>query len=861
MFSMSDGRPAPANPDSIVQGETYRFTVLTSRLIRMEYSPTGRFVDQRTQLVTSRDFPAPDFTTRTLADGTLEITTHHLRLRYSPGAPFTPGNLSVAMLRGATDNHYSTWRFATDIPQHLPWHGNFGGTARTLDDVDGTAPLGPGLFATYGFSVLDDSTSPLLSDDGWVTPRPGVTYRPTSAADATNIHEPPALDHESHDLYLFGYGQDFRAGLTDYHRLTGPSPLLPRYALGNWWSRYWPYSEESYLELLDRFEADGLPFSVAVLDMDWHIVDVEPEIGTGWTGYTWNPDLFPNPRRFLTELHKRGLAVTLNVHPADGVRRHEEYYPQMARALGRDPEEGHPIEFDVTDREFVDAYLTYLHHPREEEGTDFWWVDWQSGATSALPGVDPLWMLNHIHFTDSARPRPATPTSPNPAPATTSEPTASEPTTPSRPLTFSRYAGPGSHRYPVGFSGDTVISWASLHFQPEFTATAANIGYPWWSHDIGGHMFGHRSDELATRWLQLGTFSPINRLHTTAGPLATKEPWTYGPEAERIMGAFLRLRHRLLPYLYTANWATHAEHIALVRPMYQDFPAERPAYAVPNQSMFGEHLIVAPITSPSEDGTRLATTTAWLPSGRWTDIFTGRTYLSDGAARLSLHRPLAHYPVLARAGAVIPLASNPLAGTGGNPRALTLLTVPGTATSHLCEDDLPGAVPSPEDRRTWVIAQRLEFPDDGAPTLVLTLAPPSGPPSPTPREVTVDVVGLASVGAAELRVGDEWRAAPSGTLHRDELLAPALRFELGVLDLNAGFELRLEGLRAPETDRLDEQLALIQLGETAYGMKNAAWAAVQSAEGVRLAQALEAADVPAALRGALLEVEAAAQPW
>ncbi|MDO5496077.1 MAG: glycoside hydrolase family 31 protein, partial [bacterium] len=793
------------------------FTVLTPRLLRLEYSETGEFVDQPTQVVTNREFPLPEFTHETLEDGTLQITTDFLRLRYD-SRPFSPGGLSVTLLRGATDNHYSTWRYATDIPQHLPWHGNYGGTARTLDDADGRVPLTPGLFATYGFSVLDDSTSVLLSDDGWVTPRPSLT---------------------SQDLYLFGYGQDFRAGLADYHRLTGATPLLPRYALGNWWSRYWPYSDEEYLELMDRFAADEVPFSVAVLDMDWHIVDVDPEIGTGWTGYTWNPDLFPDPRSFLSRLRERGLAVNLNVHPADGVRRHEEYYAEMADALGFDPELGHPIEFDITDRAFVDAYLKYLHHPREEEGVDFWWPDWQSGSVSRIPGLDPLWMLNHIHFTDSGR-------------------------SGHRPMTLSRYAGPGSHRYPVGFSGDTVISWESLDFQPEFTASAANIGYPWWSHDVGGHMFGERSDEMAVRWYQLGVFSPLNRLHSTSGPFATKEPWTYGPLAERIMGQYLRLRHRLVPYTYTANWSTHLEHTALVRPMYHEHPHTKAAYAVPNQAMFGPDLLLAPITSPSAGGTHLARVVAWLPPGSWFDLFTGHRYSSpDGGTHLPLHRRLGHYPVLVRAGAVLPLAGDPMADVRANPSALEFRVFPGTGTSRLSEDDLPDAVPSPEERRTWEIHQRLHIDDDGRATLVLTLAAPTGPRAEGTRQVTVDVVGVESVERAVLAVGGETVAEHQGEVLSDELLAPALRFELGEVDLNEGFELRLEGAVATQPDRRAEQLALIQLGETAYAAKDAAWAAVNSVGGAGLgvAQALQAAAIPEMLRGALLEVQSVDAAW
>lgn len=118
----------------------------------------------------------------------------------------------------------------------------------------------------------------------------------------------------------------------------------------------------------------------------------------------------------------------------------------------------------------MDAYFD-MHHRMEAEGVDFWWLDWQQGGVTRQKGLDPLWMLNHMHYLDSGRGG-------------------------NWPLTFSRYAGPGSHRYPVGFSGDTIVTWESLAFQPQFTATASNIGYGWWSHDIGGHMFGYRNEEL-----------------------------------------------------------------------------------------------------------------------------------------------------------------------------------------------------------------------------------------------------------------------------------------------------------------------------------------------------------------------------
>ena len=230
---------------------------------------------------------------------------------------------------------------------------------------------------------------------------------------------------------------------------------------------------------MDRFAAEGVPLSVAVLDMDWHQVDIDPKYGTGWTGYSWNTELFPDPRGFLADLHARGLAVSLNVHPAEGVHAHEDRTrrsPSGSASIRRPSSRSTSTR---PTREFLQAYFEELHHPLEEDGVDFWWLDWQQGGVTRIAGLDPLWLLNHFHYLDSAA-------------------------TGRRPLTFSRYAGVGSHRYPIGFSGDTVITWASLDFQPYFTATASNVGYGWWSHDIGGHFFGPRTTSSPTRWVQLG---------------------------------------------------------------------------------------------------------------------------------------------------------------------------------------------------------------------------------------------------------------------------------------------------------------------------------------------------------------------
>ncbi|MCC2866475.1 MAG: hypothetical protein LK562_01600, partial [Candidatus Accumulibacter phosphatis] len=488
-----------ADPKAVVAATRARFTVLTSRLLRLEFAADEHFEDRPSRTFWHRRQVVPCF--EVLHDGeAVEIMTEHLHLRYDPRLGLTAHGLLVTLLESGLTWHYGDH----DV-------GNLGGTTRTLDKTDGPIPLDPGLLSSGGWTVVDDSDAPLL-EDGWIAARDQRAGRI--------------------DLYFFGYGRDFTACLHDYRRLSGAVPLLPRWALGNWWSRYWPYRQDELLDLMRDFRAHELPLSVCVIDMDWHITHTG-NASRGWTGYTWNQDLFPTPRALLADLHALGLKTALNLHPADGVWPHEAAYPVMARQLGGDPATGEPVVFDITDPAFTQAYFEILHHPLEAEGVDFWWMDWQQGRRTACSDLDPLWWLNHLHFLDLGR---------NPA---------------RRSFAFSRWGGLGSHRYPIGFSGDTVVSWHSLAFQVHFTATAANVAFGWWSHDIGGHMEGIEDAELYVRWLQFGVFSPILRLHSTQNPFHERRPWGWDTQTLALARSAMQLRHALIPYLYSIAWQEH----------------------------------------------------------------------------------------------------------------------------------------------------------------------------------------------------------------------------------------------------------------------------------------------------------------
>ena len=642
-----------ALPQNMVTGETYRFTVLTPSLIRMEYSPKGKFEDRASQSVFFRDFPKNDFSVESV-NGQLTIETENLLLTYRESAAFSQDSLCIRLKTEPA----STWYFGDEFE-------DLGGTTKTLDDVNGETGLESGVCSRNGFSVLDDSKTMLLNNEnGWVEVRTPETI----------------------DCYFWGYGFRYLDAVKDLYRLTGVPPMLPAYALGNWWSRYHKYMQEEYQKLIERFEQEDIPFSVSVVDMDWHIVDIPEELqekdapkngfynlSNGWTGYSWNKELFPDYKSFLKFLKDKRLRTSLNLHPHAGVRRHEDMYAEMARSCGIDPESGEPVRLDILSPEFMEKYFDILHHPYEEAGVDFWWMNWQQGTSywwiheenkdgkmrDEREVLDPLWMLNHLHIADIKR-------------------------NGKRPMFFSRYAGPGSQRYPVGFSGDTYVTWASLDFQPYFTVTASNIGYGWWSHDIGGHMGGFRDDELITRWLQFGVFSPINRLHSSSTEFIRKEPWCFEEKTERIMKQWLLFRHRLFPYIYTMNYRNHTALEPFLQPMYYAHPKNAAAYEVKNQFMFGSELMVAPITQPNNPITCKGSTKVWLPKGDWFDFFSGLHYTSKKGRTLSVHRDIGEYPVFAKAGAIVPLQKHHLLEAGDD---LEIVIFPGADNSFTLYED------------------------------------------------------------------------------------------------------------------------------------------------------------------------------
>jgi alpha-glucosidase len=657
-----------ADPKAVVVLGHARFTILTPQLIRMEWSADGRFEDHASFVFINRRLPVPEFS-QALSDSgkTLTVKTDALTLTYTPDISaaadgrFTPDNLSIAL---TVDNRPVAWHPGDTDPENLQ------GTTRTLDGALGAKtkePIGPGLISRSGWALVDDSTRPLFDSadfrflEGEKSPWPWAMERPES-------EKPGACS----DWYFFGYGRDYRKALGDYVRVAGRIPLPPRFAFGAWWSRYWAYSDQELDELVRGFRENDTPLDVLVIDMDWHINEEQLKAmgetdqsghGLGWTGYTWNKLLFPDPDDFLKKIHEEGLKVTMNLHPASGLQPWEQAYPVMARAMGIDPATKKYVPFDPTNKLWATNYFNLVLHPLEKQGINFWWLDWQQEPATKMPGVSPTWWLNYLHFTDQQREG-------------------------KRPLLFHRWGGLGNHRYQIGFSGDTISVWDSLAFQPWFTATAANVGYAYWSHDIGGHNPGAVDPELYTRWVEFGAFSPILRTHTTKNPESERRIWAYPEPYSSILRTTFQLRYALEPYLYTEARRTYDTGVAFFRPLYYDWPNEVPAYHATGEYLFGDEMLAAPVVAPADRTTGLASEKIWLPAGEWIEWPTGKRL--DGPAQVDRSFSIDQIPVYLKTGAIVPMQP-PLLSTGEKPVDPLIVNVwpltPGESSAYSVYED------------------------------------------------------------------------------------------------------------------------------------------------------------------------------
>lgn len=629
---------------SVVDGNL-RVQVLSPTLLRLEYAAAGGFEDRPTLNAVARGITPPPFTAK-VVNGELVVRTSRVVFEYKEGSgPISATNTSLEYDEGG---HHAVARPEFGSPARTD---SLGGWQRGLDFYPGQAgpidqvTLHEGMLNRSGWYLLDDTKTAVRTADGWVGARPA----------RTGTYQ---------DGYLFGYGENYKQGLYDLKTLTGPSPMLPKSAFGSWFSKYQAYTADDYKStLLPAFRANNVPLDNLVVDTDW-------KAPNSWAGWNWSSALFPDPQGFLDWAAAEKLKVTLNVHAAVSAD-DPKYAAAQAIAGGALAPTTNSFApnahiFDWTDPAQAKAFES-LHQSFNDQGIEQWWLDYCCDAsTVSTPGVTADTWVNEIYRLMGEK----------------------------RGLrgfslarigaSFPDYntvgeSGPwAEHRSTIHFTGDTVPDWATLAFAAMMTPAEASIGQSYVSHDIGSFAGRHLPEDLYLRWMQLGAFQPIMRMHSDHGD---RLPWEYSSTVSKAAADFMRLRESLVPYLYDTARQSYDSGLPMTRALYLDWPTFDEAYAHSTEYMMGDSLLVAPVTTPG-----LSTTAkVWFPPGRWTDFFTGASF--NGPALRTVGASPDHMPVYIKAGGIIPSVAAAPNVASQSRDALTLTVSPAASGSTSLYDD------------------------------------------------------------------------------------------------------------------------------------------------------------------------------
>lgn len=614
-----------ARTSSIIKGSHYRITILSPILIRFEYSLSGAFEDRPTELVMNRNFPAVKFEKKEDSKY-LTIKTEYFTITYAKENDFVGSKVSPDQnLRVDLNDTDKYWYF------NHPEVRNFMAPGYSLDGADGKANFVRGLYSTDGFVSIDDSNSLIFNEDGSLGKRTDKRL----------------------DTYVFMYKRDFGSCLRDYFTLTGFPDLIPRYALGVWWNRNIAYNSKGIEKLLFQFNKYQIPMSVLLLGNYWHKKNPRME-----SGLSFNLELFKNPKRLTDYLHSRNVRLAVKVNPCEGISNTEDYFLPFKKSSGIEEVNG-VIPFNVFNVNVLSSYFDYLIHPLMNYGVDFFWIDYKNSKDLVT-----LRALEHYHMSDYKQIYNR------------------------RGITFGRNGLVAAHRYSITYTGETKVSWKNLQMMPYYNASASNEGLSWLSNDIGGYTQGVEDGELYARFVQFGCFSPILRLSCDEGRYYKREPWKWDITTQSVVSQYLRLRHSLIPYIYSEAYKYHKTGLPLVQPLYYRYPEifDEPLYK--NEYYFGSNMLVAPITTKREELMDRSVLKLYLPEGIWYDFTNGKRYM--GGRRYTAFYKQEDYPVFAKQGTIIPLAvldEKNLNNTAA-PKAMEIQVFPGASSTYeLYEDD------------------------------------------------------------------------------------------------------------------------------------------------------------------------------
>jgi alpha-D-xyloside xylohydrolase len=475
---------------------------------------------------------------------------------------------------------------------------------------------------------------------------------------------------EELDFYFIA-GPEFDHIVSELRRLTGEAPMPPKWSFGYLQSKERYESQAELLEVARDYRARDLPLDCVVLDWkSWS--------GEDWGQKTLDPERFPDPGGMTRQLHELGVRLMVSIWPV--MRAGGADWLELAQA-------GHLLgnraTYDAFSRDARAMYWDQAERGLFSQGVDAWWSDctepFEADWTGALkPEPEERLRIN----TDEAK-RYLDPEYINAYSLLHSEGIwvgQRSATSQKRILNLTRSAFLGQQRFgTVTWSGDVTATWETLRRQVAEGLSFCATGMPYWTTDVGGFFVGRRPDlwfwdgdfdagvadlgyrELYLRWFQYAAWLPMLRSHGTDTP---REIWRFGEPGEPVYDALveaLRLRYRLLPYIYSmAGWTTQRAY-TMLRALAFDFRADPSVHEVSDEFMFGPAFLVCPVVRPIRFGPQsrplehiAPTRQVRLPEGAdWFDLGTDRVF--EGGQTLEVDLSLEHIPVYVRAGSIVPM--------------------------------------------------------------------------------------------------------------------------------------------------------------------------------------------------------------
>lgn len=503
---------------------------------------------------------------------------------------------------------------------------NLKGTTYSFDNKTNIS-LSKGLYNLDGFASIDDTMSPVFISDGTIKKNPS----------------------DALDVYVFIYKNDFQKALDSYFELTGKPSFLPRYALGLCWNKNEDYTEEELKDIISNFNKINIPLSSILLGSKWNL----NKEGKTLSNYKFDNEKYKNLEQTINDIHQKNVFLGVTINPKNGITPYDNGYQSLKTKLNIIKDGVIPINVynTVILETFLNETLTNLN-------IDFIKID------EITEDKIKTFMLIHYIYKNLSKNMQR------------------------RGLIFSRNPGIASHRYPTLYSGNTKVSWKTLKYLPYFNITSSNLGLSYYSHDIGGYEGGVEDSELYTRYVQFGTYSPVFRFSSKEGRYYKREPWKWDIFTESIVKDYIRIRHRLIPYIYSEMYKYSKDGINLIKPLYLDYEKilDEPLYK--NEYHFGKELFVCPITEPKDKVMNRVVHRMYLPEGTWYDFKTGKKF--PGGKRYVTFYKDEDYPVYAKSGAIVPMAildENNL-NSVKPPEKMEIQVFPGVSNNYdLYEDD------------------------------------------------------------------------------------------------------------------------------------------------------------------------------